>query len=119
MHDLAAAVPQVGYNNTGGFWIAKNSWGPDWGDGGFFRVCARASVCTQAAVARVHMLTCCRCCSTQVAYGECNVLGSTGGEAYGVVWTSDQKPAEVKLPVTPGPRGCDLYTVRIAACCCV
>eukprot|EP00878_Enallax_costatus_P032916 GHUV01036258.1.p2 GENE.GHUV01036258.1~~GHUV01036258.1.p2 ORF type:complete len:130 (-),score=24.40 GHUV01036258.1:43-432(-) len=32
------AVVLVGYNNEHQFWIAKNSWGPDWADNGFFKV---------------------------------------------------------------------------------
>jgi Papain family cysteine protease len=32
------AVLLVGYNNTGEYWIAKNSWGTRFADGGFFRV---------------------------------------------------------------------------------
>lgn len=32
------AVTLVGYNNTGAYWIVKNSFGPQWGAGGFFKV---------------------------------------------------------------------------------
>lgn len=32
------AISVVGYEDTPGCWIAKNSWGPGWGDGGFFRI---------------------------------------------------------------------------------
>jgi C1A family cysteine protease len=33
------AVTLIGYNNTGaGYWIVKNSFGPKWGDQGFFKV---------------------------------------------------------------------------------
>lgn len=32
------AVCIVGYDMDDGCWIVKNSWGPDWGEGGFFRI---------------------------------------------------------------------------------
>jgi C1A family cysteine protease len=28
----------IGYSDAEGCWIAKNSWGPGWGDGGFFKI---------------------------------------------------------------------------------
>ena len=34
----AHAVVLVGYDNDKGYWIAKNSWGQQWADGGLFRV---------------------------------------------------------------------------------
>jgi C1A family cysteine protease/rhodanese-related sulfurtransferase len=32
------AVTIVGYNDTDGYWICKNSWGRDWGENGWFRI---------------------------------------------------------------------------------
>lgn len=32
------AVLLVGYNDDGQYFIVKNSWGPGWGEGGFFRI---------------------------------------------------------------------------------
>eukprot|EP00878_Enallax_costatus_P039816 GHUV01045732.1.p1 GENE.GHUV01045732.1~~GHUV01045732.1.p1 ORF type:complete len:181 (+),score=30.56 GHUV01045732.1:685-1227(+) len=32
------AVVLVGYDNVNEFWLAKNSWGTSWADGGYFRV---------------------------------------------------------------------------------
>lgn len=32
------AISIVGYNDVEQYWIAKNSWGTDWGESGFFRI---------------------------------------------------------------------------------
>jgi C1A family cysteine protease len=37
-HEFAHAITLVGYNNQQQYWLAKNSYGSSWGDGGFFRV---------------------------------------------------------------------------------
>lgn len=34
----AHAVTIVGYDDKGGYWIAKNSWGTGWGENGWFRI---------------------------------------------------------------------------------
>jgi len=48
------AISIVGYNDTGEYWIIKNSWGVDWGDNGFFKL----------------------------GYGECNINSSSIGKAF-------------------------------------
>jgi C1A family cysteine protease len=38
--DLVAyhCICVVGYNDTDGYWLIKNSWGPGWGDGGYCKI---------------------------------------------------------------------------------
>lgn len=47
---VAAFNVQVGYNNSGGYWLAKNSWGPDWADDGLFRVRTAVACCSIASM---------------------------------------------------------------------
>jgi hypothetical protein len=32
------AIVMVGYNDTGGYWVIKNSWGTGWGDAGYAKI---------------------------------------------------------------------------------
>jgi C1A family cysteine protease len=31
-------ISVVGYSDTGRYWICKNSWGTNWGEGGYFKI---------------------------------------------------------------------------------
>ncbi len=39
------AVAIVGYDDARQCWIIKNSWGPDWGENGYFRIAAGTNEC--------------------------------------------------------------------------
>ena len=39
------AVTIVGYDDAEQSWIVKNTWGPNWGEGGYFRIRAGANEC--------------------------------------------------------------------------
>ena len=45
--DVNHAVLAVGYGHEDGldYWLVKNSWGPDWGDGGFFKIQRGVNMC--------------------------------------------------------------------------
>lgn len=82
------AISVVGYNDAEGCWIAKNSWGADFGEAGFFRI----------------------------AYGECGIDTSSMFQSPDITVVSNQ-PADdgsdggdggltpTPLPVDPAPNG--------------
>eukprot|EP00877_Chromochloris_zofingiensis_P012497 jgi/Chrzof1/7500/Cz02g26030.t1 len=77
------AVVLVGYNNDEEYWVVKNSWGPGWADGGFFKV----------------------------AYGTSGIL--TGLPAYGVTWepaSPSKGPISVEVEAT-NP-ACKIYVAQ-------
>jgi hypothetical protein len=80
------AVLLVGYDNTAEtpYFVARNSWGPLWGDGGFFRI----------------------------AVGAAGIL-SSWNPAYGVVWTPAKRlPFPLTVVPAANTTNCWLYTVR-------
>ena len=47
-HEVNHAVTIVGYGKSdrsdcNEYWMVRNSWGNDWGENGFFRICADAT----------------------------------------------------------------------------
>lgn len=52
--------------------------------------------------------------AAQVAYDTCNVLNPDNGDAYGLIWTPNQRPAASMLPVVAaqGRPDCYWYLVR-------
>jgi C1A family cysteine protease len=63
-------VVLIGYDDAAGCWIARNSWGTNWGDAGYFRI----------------------------AYGECGIETFQTCAAYGVnirAWLPDQQVASL------------------------
>jgi hypothetical protein len=51
---FAHAITLVGYNNQQQFWLAKNSYGSNWGDNGFFRVSLLLLVVVQCYIEICH-----------------------------------------------------------------
>uniref|UniRef100_A0A383VH09 Peptidase C1A papain C-terminal domain-containing protein n=1 Tax=Tetradesmus obliquus TaxID=3088 RepID=A0A383VH09_TETOB len=84
--EFGHAIVLVGYNNEERYWLAKNSYGSSWADGGLFRV----------------------------AYGACSVLTPETGEAYGIIWTPNQPEDTQKLqPLQKGPKpNCYYYKAQ-------
>jgi hypothetical protein len=105
---LLLLLPQVGYNNKDGYWIARNSWGQGFADAGYFkvRIMSYAAAATVWRVkdiytSRQHFLgdlndntsatCCCYCCccccfSVQIKYGVCGMASPR--EMWGISWVS-------------------------------
>ena len=67
-------VAVVGYNDTGSYWIAKNSWGSGWGDAGFFKI----------------------------AYGQCGFMSGGSANIIGFKWApSGVNPTPTPSPSPP------------------
>jgi C1A family cysteine protease len=71
------AIAVVGYSESEQCWICKNSWGVDWGDGGWFKM----------------------------GYGECGM--DSRFAMYGVEAVSPPGPTPPPPPPPPKPNGCD------------
>jgi uncharacterized repeat protein (TIGR02543 family) len=71
------AILLVGYDDTNGCFIVKNSWGTGWGESGFFRI----------------------------AYSEMNDAVDFGYEALAYTINSDSDQAKLNLTVNPGGSG--------------
>eukprot|EP00877_Chromochloris_zofingiensis_P004388 jgi/Chrzof1/13950/Cz08g19040.t1 len=77
------AVVLVGYNNDEEYWVVKNTWGPDWADGGFCKV----------------------------AYGASGIL--VGIKAFGVMWEpASLSRTKISVDVDATNPACKIYVAQ-------
>eukprot|EP00877_Chromochloris_zofingiensis_P009635 jgi/Chrzof1/4925/Cz15g04210.t1 len=77
------AVVLVGYNNDEEYWVVKNSWGPNWADGGFCKV----------------------------GYGTSGILDGT--KAFGVTWEpASPSSAPIPVEVDATNSSCKIFVAR-------
>ncbi len=56
--EINHAVNLVGWNDDGGYWIMRNSWGADWGENGFMRIKYKCSSIGYAASFAAYKPSC-------------------------------------------------------------
>jgi len=75
-------VSIIGYDDSQGCWIVKNSWGANWCEKGYFRI----------------------------AYGQCNIFRGYAG--YGYTVSNAPAPVPDPIPVPPVPETGDIVTSK-------
>lgn len=92
------AINIIGWDDAGGYWIARNSWGNDWGENGYFKIkygCSQIGV--SAAVPKLPQLLDC-------AGGNCQQRNSSPPPWLRGVVPNPVPPAPVPpTPVPPAP----------------